>query len=127
MTFADKSRYDRIFQQVTHKVGDPAMNYIRTLQNAQAFSVSLGNSYSWDQRMHIFLDNFHQGGKYTAQLDSHQAGLRIEGNITDQKYLFITFLQNDYLNIDSSSGTGRNNEGANIFQKIHFLSRCQPF
>ena len=28
MTFSDKSRYDRIFQQVTHKVGGSAMNYI---------------------------------------------------------------------------------------------------
>ena len=41
MTFADKIRYDRIFQQVTHKVGDSEMNYIRILQNAQALSVSV--------------------------------------------------------------------------------------
>ena len=29
MTFADKSRYDRTFQQVTHKGGEYAINYIK--------------------------------------------------------------------------------------------------
>ena len=60
MTFSDKSRYDRIFQQVTHKGGELAMNYIKIFQNAQAFSVSIGNTYSEYQLVHIFLDNFHQ-------------------------------------------------------------------
>ena len=63
MTFADKSRYDRIFQQVTHKGGESAINYIKRIQNAHALSVSVGNSYSEDQLMHTFLDNFQQGGK----------------------------------------------------------------
>ena len=36
MTFSDKSRYDRIFQQVTHRGGKSAMNYIKRLQNTQA-------------------------------------------------------------------------------------------
>ena len=58
MTFADKSRYDRTFQQVTHKGGESAINYIKRFQNAQALSVSVGNSYSEDQIMHTFLDNF---------------------------------------------------------------------
>ena len=35
MTFADKSRYDRIFQQVTHKEGESAMTYIKRFQNSQ--------------------------------------------------------------------------------------------
>ena len=61
MTFTDKSRYNRIFQQVTHKGGESEMNYIKIFQNAQALSVSVGNTYSEDQLMHIFLDNFHQG------------------------------------------------------------------
>ena len=34
MTFADKSRYDRTFQQVTHKGGESAINYIKRFQNA---------------------------------------------------------------------------------------------
>ena len=39
MTFSDKSRYDRTFQQVTHKGGESAINYIKMFQNAQASSV----------------------------------------------------------------------------------------
>ena len=67
--------------------------------------------------MNIFLDNFHQGGIYTAEIASHQAELRREVKFTDQKYFSITYLHNDYLNIDSSSGSGRNNERVNISQK----------
>ena len=78
MTFSDKSRYDRTFQQVTHKGGESAINYIKKFQNAHALSVSLGNRYSEDQLTHTFLDNFHQGGKYSAQIVSHQAELRRE-------------------------------------------------
>ena len=78
MTFADKSRYDRTFQQVTHKGGEYAINYIKRFQNAQTLSVSVGNSYSEDQIMHTFLDNFQQSGKYSAQSASHQAELRRE-------------------------------------------------
>ena len=37
MTFADKSRYDRTFQQVTHKGGESATNYIKRFQNVHAF------------------------------------------------------------------------------------------
>ena len=62
MTFADKSRYDRTFQQVTHKGGESAINYIKRFQNAQALSVSVGNRYSEDQIMNTFLDNFQQSG-----------------------------------------------------------------
>ena len=51
------------------------------------------------QLIRIFLDNFRQGVKYTAQIESHQAELRREEIITDQKYLSITSLQTDYLNI----------------------------
>ena len=59
MTFADKSRYDRTFQQITHKGGKPAMNYIKIFQNAHSLSISVGNSYSEDQLMHTCQDNFH--------------------------------------------------------------------
>ena len=85
MTFADKSRYDRTFQQVTHEGGESAINYIKIFQNAHALSVLLGNSYSEDQLMHTFLDNFEQGGKYSAQIASHQAELRREEKFTGQK------------------------------------------
>ena len=67
--------------------------------------------------MHIFLDNFHQGGKYSDQIASHQAELRREENFTDQKYLSISSLHIDYLNLDRSSSCGKNSKIANIFQK----------
>ena len=101
MNFADKSRYDKNFQQVTQKGWEYAINHIKRFWNAYSPSVSLGNSYSEDQLMHTFLDNFHQGGKYSAQISSHQAELRREEKCTDQKSLNISSLQNDYLNLDS--------------------------
>ena len=78
------------------------MNYIRIFQNAQYLSVSVGIYYSEDQLMHTFLDNFHQGGKYSAQIAIHQAELRREEKFTDQKYVSISSLQTDYLNMESS-------------------------
>ena len=76
----------------------------------------MGNIYSEDQLLHIFLDNFHQGGKYTVQIASHQADLRRGGKFTDQNSLSISYLQTDYLNLDNSSGSGRNIERANLVQ-----------
>ena len=80
------------------------MKYIKIFQNAQALSVSLENSYSEDQLMHTFLDNFHQGEKFYSQIASHQAELSSEERFADQKYLFISSLQTDYLNQYRSSG-----------------------
>ena len=67
--------------------GKSAINYIKRFQNAQALSVLVGNSYYEDQIMHKFLDNFHQSGKYSAQLASYQAELRREEKYPDQKYI----------------------------------------
>ena len=64
--------------------------------------------------MHIFLNNFQQGGTYFSQIASHQADLRREEKSTDQKSLSISSLQTDYLNLDSSSGCGKNIERANL-------------
>ena len=66
--------------------------------------------------MHTFMDNFNQGRKYSAQIDSHQAELTREGKFTDQKYLSISSLQTYYLNIYISSGCGRNSERENTVQ-----------
>ena len=33
ITIADKSRYDRTFQQVTHKGGESSINYIKRFQD----------------------------------------------------------------------------------------------
>ena len=79
-------------QQVTHKVGESTISYIKRFQNAHDLSVSVGNSYSKDQLMHTFLDKFQQGGKYSAQIASHQAELRREEKFTDQKSLNIPLL-----------------------------------
>ena len=77
----------------------------------------MGKSYLEYQLMHILLDNFHQGGKYSAQIASHQEELIRERNFNNQKYLSITSLQTEYLNFDRSSGSVSNNERANIVQK----------
>ena len=55
MIFSDKSRYDIILQQVTHKGGESEMTYINIFQNAQPLLVSVENNYSEDPLMHIFL------------------------------------------------------------------------
>ena len=65
--------------------------------------------------MHTFMDNFHQCGKYSAQIASHHAYLRIEDKFTDQKSLNISSLQTDYLNIDRRSGFGRNSDKEKLF------------
>ena len=62
MNFYDNSRYDKLFQQVTCKGGESAMKYIKIFQNAQALSVSVGNIYTEDNLMNIFLDDFHHSG-----------------------------------------------------------------
>ena len=65
------------------------MNYIKIFQNTQDLSVLVGNIYSEDHLMHILLDNFYQGGKYTAQIAIHHADLIREEIFSDQNiYLF---------------------------------------
>ena len=61
MTFSETNRHDRTFQQVTHRGGKSAINYIKLFHNAHDFSNFVVNYYSEDQLMHTFLDNFHQG------------------------------------------------------------------
>ena len=64
--------------------------------------------------MKNFLDNLHQGGKYSAQIAIHQEELKRERKITDQKYLSISSPLTDYLNIDGSSRYSTNNERVDI-------------
>ena len=63
MTFADQIIYNRLFQKVVHNGGESAINYIKIIQNYKALEISLGISYSKDQLMQTFLENFQQGGK----------------------------------------------------------------
>ena len=49
MKFSDQIRYNGMSQQVIHKGGESAINYIKIFQN--------------DKALHTFIENFHQGGK----------------------------------------------------------------
>ena len=95
MTFSDKSRYDRTFQQVTHKGGNASISYTKRFHNAHAIPVLLGKRYSEYQLMHTFMDKFNQSGEYSAQITSQQAELRREEKFTDEKSLNISSLQTD--------------------------------
>ena len=101
---------------MTHKGGESAIIYINRFQKGHDLSVSVGNIYSEEQLMHTFMDNFHQGGKYSARIASHQAELRREETFTDQKSLNISSLQADYLNLDSISGSSRNGKRSHSVQ-----------
>ena len=86
MTFAGRNRYEKTLQQVTNKGEESEMNYIKRFQNAYDLSISVGNSYSEDQLVHTFMDNFHQDGKYSAQIANHQADLRREEKFIDKNH-----------------------------------------
>ena len=81
--------------------------------------------------MHTFLDNFHQGGKYSAQMASHRSELSKEEAFTDQKSLSISSLQTDYLNLYSGLGQ-RSSERENTAKTKcpfcggvnHFAEKC---
>ena len=64
--------------------------------------ISVGNSYSKDQLTYTFLYNIQKWGRYSTQIDIYQSYLSREGKITDQKSLFISELQIDYLNLENS-------------------------
>ena len=66
--------------------------------------------------MHILMDNFYQGGKYSSKIASNQVELRREEIFTDQKSSCISSLQTDYLNLDRKSGSSKDSERENIVQ-----------
>ena len=76
MNYADKSRYNIMFQKVVQKGVDSAINYNKMFQNAKALKISVKNRYTEDHLMHNFLDNFQKGVKYSAQIANHQVELR---------------------------------------------------
>ena len=78
MTFSGQIRHNRLFQQVIHKVGESEINFFKRFQNSKALTISVGTSYSEDQLMHNFLDNFQQGGKFNSQTASQKEELRTE-------------------------------------------------
>ena len=52
--------------------------------------------------MYTLLEIFHQGGKYSSQIASHQVDLSREGKIVYRKSLSISALQIDYLSLENS-------------------------
>ena len=65
------------------------MNYNKRFQNVQDLSFSVENTYSEDQLMHTFLDNFHQGEKYSAQIGSHESDIRRAENLLIKKSIYL--------------------------------------
>ena len=61
-----------MFQQVAHKGKESEINYIKRFQNAKSLVNSLGNNYTKYQMMQTFLNNFQQGGNYSAKIASRQ-------------------------------------------------------
>ena len=60
-----------MFHQVLQKGGESEINYVKIFQNTKALEISVGNSYTKGQLIHTFLDNLHQGEKYSDQIVSH--------------------------------------------------------
>ena len=66
MDIFDKISYSRIFHHVFQKEGYSSINYKKIFQNGKASEISVVNSYSEDQSVHTFLDNFWKGERYSA-------------------------------------------------------------
>ena len=88
-----------MFQQVVHKGGESEINYIKIFQNAKALSISVRNIYTGDKLIQTCVDNFQQGGNYSAHIEKHQAELKRKEDIIDQKSLSTSDLQINYLNL----------------------------
>ena len=65
-----------MFQKVVYKGGESETNDIKIFHNDKALTTSVVNSYTEYHPMHTFLDNFHKGVKYAAEIAIHQAYLR---------------------------------------------------
>ena len=76
MTFYVQISYNRLFQQVIHKGGESAINYIKRFHNTKALEISLQDSYYEDKLIHTLLDNIQKRGKESTQISSNQAESR---------------------------------------------------
>ena len=63
---------------MVHKGVESEINYIKIFYTAKALEISVGNFYTEDKLIRTFLENFQQGGNYSAQIEIHQAELRRE-------------------------------------------------
>ena len=55
MTFSEKSRPNRLFQQVVQIGGESETNYIKIFQNAKTLAISMVNGYFEYQSIHTLL------------------------------------------------------------------------
>ena len=90
------------------------MGYIKVFHDAYTLSVSKGKNYSEGKIMYIFMDNFHQSGKYSALIASHHEELGEREILLIKNIFSISSLQTDYLNVDRSSGFDKNIERENL-------------
>ena len=87
MKFAEKSRYDMILLQKKRKRMGISNALHQDISKCTG-SIRFSRKYLLKNKlMHIFLDNFHKGGKYYAKIAIHQAELRREESFTRQKNL----------------------------------------
>ena len=92
MNFYDQIICNILFQLVVHKGGESAINNVKIFHNVYDLKISVVNSYTGDQMIHTFLDNFHQGGKYCAQKASKQVEMiRKEFSLIKNHYLYLTY------------------------------------
>ena len=74
--------------------------------------------------MHTFLENFHQGVKYSAQIESHQSQLKIEEKIVEQYIIIYICLVNWILEFGKFSKKHRKIKVCSI--KVKSLWRITP-
>ena len=95
MTSYDKIRYNRLIQQVIHTRGESAINYIKIFQNDKALAISAGNTYSYVQLIHKFLEVLQKGQRYLSQIDIHKKELSREEKLFKNHYIYLTYRLNN--------------------------------
>ena len=96
MTFDDTIRYNRLIQQVIHKRGESATNYINIFQNDKALEIPVGNTYSDVQLIYKLLEILQKGWRYWSQIAIHKKELsREEKLLIKNHYIYLTYKLNN--------------------------------
>ena len=85
LLFLTKLDMTGLFKRLRKKKGNLQLITLKYSRMHTLCQNTVGNSYSEEQLMHTFLNNFHQGGKYSDHIDIHQTELRREETFTGQK------------------------------------------
>ena len=72
---------------MVHKGGKSEINCIKIFNHSKALEIPVGERYTENQLVHTSLHNFRRGGKYSAQIVSHQSELIREEIFVYQKSL----------------------------------------